>query len=95
MDAHEVAVGWWPGDEQYGRAAYYAHAHPKPSGFEDATPPLGAKWEPDLCEYVLDDRGSPADALAFVRWAFQHSCVACDWEPALPASAAGDPPPIT
>jgi hypothetical protein len=95
MDAQEVAVGWWPGDERYGRPAYYAYAHPKPSGFEDVTPPVGAKWQPDLGDFVLDDTGSPADALAFVRWAFQHSCVACDWDPALPASAEGDPPPIT
>ena len=33
MDAQEVAVGWWPGDARYGKAAFYAYAHPAPSDF--------------------------------------------------------------
>src|SRR6185437_1855903 len=28
MDAEEVAVGWWPGDPRYPKAAFYAYAHP-------------------------------------------------------------------
>src|SRR5262249_54529943 len=36
MDAQEVAVGWWPGDARYGEAAFYAYAHPAPSGFAGA-----------------------------------------------------------
>ena len=35
MDSQEVAVGWWPGDARYGRAAFYAYAHPAPDGFAD------------------------------------------------------------
>src|SRR5919108_4941120 len=33
MDAQEVAVGWWPGDPKYGKAAFYAYAYPAPAGF--------------------------------------------------------------
>ncbi len=33
MDAQEVAIGWWPGDPRYARAAFYAYAHPAPEGF--------------------------------------------------------------
>ena len=33
MDAQEVAVGWWPGDARYPKAAFYAYAHPAPDGF--------------------------------------------------------------
>jgi hypothetical protein len=96
MDSQEVAVGWWPGDARYGHAAYYAYAHPAPPGFESATlSPPAARWEPELGEYVLDDAGSATDALAFARSAFEHSCVVCGWDPALPASAAGDPPPVS
>jgi hypothetical protein len=96
MDAQEVAVGWWPGDARYGHAAYYAYAHPAPPGFESATlSPTAAHWEPELGEYVLDDTGSAADALAFARSAFEHSCAVCGWDPALAASAAGDPPPVS
>ena len=32
MTAQEVAVGWWPGDERYGEAAFYAYAYPTPEG---------------------------------------------------------------
>src|SRR5436190_14731231 len=33
MDAQEVAVGWWPGDERYDKAAFYAYAHPPVDAF--------------------------------------------------------------
>src|SRR5262249_5104273 len=36
MDSQEVAVGWWPGDPRYGKAGFYAYAHPAPDGFADA-----------------------------------------------------------
>ena len=39
MDAQEIAVGWWPGDPKYGKAAFYAYAHPAPEGFAAATSP--------------------------------------------------------
>ena len=55
MDSQEVAVGWWPGDPRYGKAAFYAYAHPAPDGFSAATlEPAAARWEPALGEYVLD-----------------------------------------
>jgi hypothetical protein len=97
MDAQEVAVGWWPGDQRYGQAAFYAYAHPAVDGFADATlEPAAARWDGSLGEFVLDDADvrSRADAVAFARSAFQHACRVCDWDPALPASAAGQPPPV-
>ena len=46
MDAQEVAVGWWPGDPRYGKAAFYAYAHPAPEGFADAKlSPAPARWD--------------------------------------------------
>jgi Family of unknown function (DUF5996) len=101
MDAQEVAIGWWPGGPGYGRAAFYAYAHPAPEGFATATlSPAAARWEPALGEYVLDwdDVCASADPLAtgleFARSAFRHSCAVCAWDPALPASAEGSPPPV-
>ncbi|HZC41546.1 MAG TPA: DUF5996 family protein [Streptosporangiaceae bacterium] len=101
MDAQEVAVGWWPGDARYGKAAFYAYAHPAPPGF-DSLPlsPSAARWEAGLGEYVLDwdDVVASADphaaALEFARAAFQHACVACGWDMGLAASARGTPPPV-
>jgi Family of unknown function (DUF5996) len=102
MDSQEVAVGWWPGDGRYGRAAFYAYAHPAPKGFADATlEPAAARWDATLGEYVLDhdDVVAGSDphgaALAFARSAFEHACVVCEWDPALARTAQGDPPPIT
>ncbi|TMM01054.1 MAG: hypothetical protein E6G05_10280 [Actinobacteria bacterium] len=101
MDAQEVALGWWPGDARYGNAAFYAYAHPMPDGFSDGTlSPSAAHWHAELGEYILDwdDIRSNADpraaALEFLHSAFQHGCRVCDWDPALPASAAGTPPPV-
>ena len=101
MDSQEVAVGWWPGDRRYGRAAFYAYAHPAPAGFSDGElSPAAARWEPELGEFVLDwddvrAASEPhAAGLEFARSAFRHACVVCDWDPALPASADGTPPPV-
>jgi uncharacterized protein DUF5996 len=101
MDAEELAFGWWPGDGRYGRPAFYAYAHPAPEGFAHATlSPPQARWEEPLGEYVLDwddarDAADPhAAALDFARSAFRHACAVCEWDPALPASSEGDPPPV-
>jgi hypothetical protein len=101
MDAQEVAVGWWAGDARYPRAAFYAYAHPAPDGFADAElDPPAARWDAELGLYVLDwdDVRAAADphatALEFARSAFRHACVVCEWDPALPASAEGTPPPV-
>jgi hypothetical protein len=102
MDAQEVAVGWWPGNPTYDKAAFYAYAYPAPDGFAGAgLSPSAARWEQGLGEYVLDwDDVVASDdphrfALEFARSAFQHSCAVCGWDPALPASAEGNPPPIS
>jgi Family of unknown function (DUF5996) len=101
MDAQEVAVGWWPGDARYGRAAFYAYAHPAPPGFAGATlSPAAARWDPGLGEYLLDwddIRSSPdqrAAGVAFARSAFRHACAVCGWDMTLAASAEGTPPPV-
>jgi len=101
MDAQEVAVGWWPGDARYPKAAFYAYAHPAPEGFADATlEPRAARWDATLGEFILDwddvrASGDPhAAALAFARTAFHHSCAVCGWDPLLSASAEGMPPPV-
>jgi hypothetical protein len=101
MNVQEVAVGWWPGDARYERAAFYAYAHPAPEGFAGATlAPAPVRWEDSLGEYVLDWRdirsatNPRALALEFARSAVAHACTVCDWDPALAASAQGTPPPV-
>jgi hypothetical protein len=100
MDAQEVAVGWWPGDTRYGRAAFYAYAHPAPDEFARATlSPQAARWEEEMGLYILDDADITDDdphalALEFARSAFRHACLVCDWDSELAATAEGTPPPV-
>jgi hypothetical protein len=101
MDSQEVAVGWWPGDQRYGKAAFYAYAHPAPEGYAGGQlSPTQSRWDSELGEYILDweDVVAAADpfglALEFCRSAFQHACLTCGWDPELAASAEGTPPPI-
>jgi hypothetical protein len=102
MDAEEVAVGWWPGDPRYPRAAFYAYAHPAPEGFKDATlTPAAARWDESLGgEFVLDwDDVCSAPhphhvALDFARSVVLHACTVCGWDPHLSASIEGVPPPV-
>jgi hypothetical protein len=102
MDAQEVAVGWWPGDPRYPKAAFYAYAHPAPSGFGGAElPSFTGRWDGGLGEYVLDwdDVCATPDphqaALDFARSVFRHACIVCEWDPGLLASAEGTPPPVS
>jgi len=102
MDSQEFAIGWWPGDNSYGRAAFYAYAHPAPEGFSAAVLALDAAvWNDEIGVYVLDwddvcaSEDPQAYALEFARSAFLHACLVCDWDPALAASAEGAPPPVS
>ncbi len=101
MDSEEIAIGWWPGDERHPRAAFYAYAHPAPPGYGEATlEATGARWDPNLGEYVLDwDEVVGSDdphrtGVVFATSAVRHSCSACGWDPALAASIEGHPPPV-
>ncbi len=102
MDAEEVAVGWWPGDPRYPRAAFYAYAHPAPAGFKNATlTSAAARWDESLGgEFVLDwddvcSAAHPHDvALDFARSVVLHACTVCGWDAALSDSVEGTPPPV-
>jgi len=101
MDAQEVAVGWWPGDANYGKAAFYAYAHPAPDSFSNGTvAPAAARWDAGLGQYILDwddvrENADPhAAVLEFFRSVFAHACTVCRWDPDLAASVDGTPPPV-
>jgi hypothetical protein len=101
MDAEEIDIGWWPGDERYPHAAFYAYAHPAPPAYGHTTlEPAASRWDPSLGEYILDwtDVVEAADphalALEFARSAVRHSCEACGWNAELADSLDGRPPPV-
>jgi hypothetical protein len=101
MDAQEIAVGWWPGDDRYPRAAFYAYAHPAPPEYaKGRIEPAAAHWEPGLGEFVLDwddvrgARDPQQAALTFTRSVVGYSCGICGWDRALSESLQGTPPPV-
>jgi Family of unknown function (DUF5996) len=101
MDSQDVTVGWWPGDARFGEAAFYGYAHPAPDGYGDAElSPPATRWDADLGLFILDwDDVSSSDdphafALDFAHSVFRHSCMVCEWDPALAATAEGRPPPV-
>jgi hypothetical protein len=102
MDSQEIAVGWWPGDGRYPRAAFYAFAHPAPDELANGRlVPDAAHWDATLGEYLLDwdDVLAAPDphkaALDFARSFVRHACAVCDWDPALAATVDAIPPPVT
>jgi hypothetical protein len=101
MDAEDIAVGWWPGDARYPKAAFYSYAHPAPEGYEQATlSPPAAHWDASLGEFILDwddVRGvdDPYEAaLEFARSSAVHACKVCGWDATLSASVAQEIPPV-
>lgn len=53
--SHEVmSCGFWPGNEQFPEAAFYAYAYPEPDGFSKArVTPSEAFYHQDLREFIL------------------------------------------
>jgi Family of unknown function (DUF5996) len=102
MDAQEIAVGWWPGDQRYGKPAFYAYAHPMPAELAEVDlSQAPGRWDAALGEFILDHEEAAASAdphgtaLQFARSVFSLGCTACGWDPALAASAHGEPPPVS
>ncbi len=102
MDAEEVAIGWWPGDAGLGhggvlRVRASGAGRLRAGGRSSRPRPTGM---PALGEYLLswDDVCAAPDpqayALEFAHSVFRHACSVCGWDPALPASAEGSPPPV-
>ncbi len=101
MDAQEVAVGWWPGDARYGKAAVLRVRAPR-------APRLRGRDARGARSAVGDRAGGVhprlggrahhpdphATAVEFARSAFRHACLVCEWDASLLASAEGDPPPV-
>ena len=87
---------------RYGKAAFYAYAHPAPAGFAggDAlagTRPLGRRRSACTCSTGTTCARAEephAYALEFARSAFRHACLVCGWDERLAASAEGVPPPV-
>lgn len=101
MDVETIAVGWWPGHPQYGKAAFYGFAHKAPENFPGAKlSPTAARWDEQVGEYLLDfdDVRASSDpheaALEFARSVYHHAWTVAGWDSELAATLEGSPSPI-
>ncbi len=52
--SHEVSsAGFWPGNDAFPEAAFYAYAYPEPAGFRDRPVTPGARFDAGLGEFIL------------------------------------------
>ena len=86
--SHEVSsAGFWPGNDQHPEAAFYSYAYPEPPTFRDrAVRPEGARFEPQLGEFILpyDVLRNAADPdaalLAFLTSTYDAAADAARWD---------------
>jgi Family of unknown function (DUF5996) len=86
MDAEEICVGFWPGDDRFPEPAFWCYAFPKPPAAEGlSVRPAAAFWNKDMGEYLLryeDVRTSkaPDEALGeFFRSTFEGFAKLAKW----------------
>ena len=54
-DAQLIQLGWWPGDPNHPKAAFFGIAYPPEDGFgQGDVSPDPARWDANLGEWVLD-----------------------------------------
>ncbi len=96
--SHEVSsAGFWPGNEAFPRAAFYAYAYPEPAGFRDRPPAPGATFDTTLGEFILPydtvARAPEPDALLidFLSTSYAAAADAGGWDRAALECPLGVP----
>ena len=102
--SHEVAsAGFWPGNDAFPHAAFYAYAYPEPAGFRDRKVTPGARFEPALGEFILPyetvREAADPDALLldFLAATYAAAADAGRWDRAAlecPLGIPGQPRPV-
>jgi Family of unknown function (DUF5996) len=86
--SHEViSFGFWPGNEQFPRPAFYSYTAPAPQGLNTAPlRPAAAFYSPEMAEFLLlydDVRGHAAprqELLAFFYSAYEAGANLAHWD---------------
>ena len=89
-DAEQICAGFWPGQDAFRAAAFFAYAYPKPDGIaSDAIEPEGAGWNADLGEFLFpyDAMRSAPDPvralLDFLESTYDTCAARMGWSPDL------------
>jgi hypothetical protein len=85
--SHEViSAGFWPGNNGYGRAAFYAYAAPVPEGLDRAVVSAPGGFNAELGEFILDyeDARTAADpvetVLKFLQETYSVAAEKANWD---------------
>jgi hypothetical protein len=86
--SHEVSsAGFWPGNDFFPEAAFYAYAYPEPPGYNQIKPqPAAAYYHPDLREFILPydavrASASPErDVAAFLQSTYEAAANLAKWD---------------
>jgi|SRR5579885_278779 hypothetical protein len=96
MDDAQVEAGWWSGNEQYPRPAYFSFIYPEPTGIDQVKiKPDQARWDNTLREFIIDYddirlSSDPAQALlSFFESSYLAEARKAGWESDLIVS--GEP----
>lgn len=87
MDVVQVEAGWWSGNPNYPRAAFYSFTFPKPLNIEQSKiKPDTARWESTLGEFIFDydemrkAKNPATDLLTFFESAYNAGSMAANWD---------------
>ncbi|HJR60650.1 MAG TPA: DUF5996 family protein [Vicinamibacterales bacterium] len=99
VDAYSKEVishGFWPGNQQFPSAAFYAYAVPEPDGFREArVTPAAAFYEPSMGEFLLPydavrQAADPEQAiLDFMNSTYEQASAVAKWDRANLERAPG------
>jgi hypothetical protein len=90
MNAELMEMGWWSGDRNYRKAAFYSFVYPEPPGLANAKiAPTAARWDPAMGEFLLDYdvlrtwSDPDGDLLAFLLSSYEANASSAGWDAAL------------
>jgi hypothetical protein len=90
MDDAQIEAGWWCGNPQYPRPAFFSFTYPQPPQIEKANiKPPSARWEASLSEFLLDyeqiqkSNHPDEDLLAFFNSTYSAGAECAGWDPKL------------
>ena len=98
--SHEVSsLGFWPGNDAQPEPIFYSYAYPGPPGFpEAAVEPSGARWHPDLGEFVLPyevlrrSANPELELMRFARSSYEAAAELGRWDREALEWGPGGPP---
>ncbi|QBR83972.1 hypothetical protein E3983_06175 [Legionella israelensis] len=93
MNETQIEVGWWSGNENHPRPAYYSFTYPQPKGIEQSLiKPSAARWDSSMGLFVLDyadvqkSENSEEDLYMFLQSTYKAGSECAQWEKELVGS---------